>query len=142
MVVTFCGHSTLSIEETKYLEEKLFMEIEKLILKGAEEFLLGGYGNFDFISAKTVKKLKNKYPHIKSVLVIPYLNREYNSISLYDATEYPPIEKVPKKLAIIKRNEYMVDKSDVVIAYVKFSWGGARITLDYAIKKKKKIKML
>lgn len=142
MIVTFCGHSTLSVEETKYLEEKLFMEIEKLILKGAEEFLLGGYGNFDYLAAKVVKKLKNKYPHIKSVLVIPYLNREYNNISLYDLTEYPPIENVPKTLAIIKRNEYMVDKSDVVIAFVKFSWGGARITLDYAMTKKKKIIIL
>ena len=31
----------------------------------------------------------------------------------------------------------MVDNCDLLIAYVKYSWGGARKTLDYAIRKKK-----
>ncbi len=62
-------------------------------------------------------------------------------MGIYLKTKYPPIEAVPKKFAIVKRNEYMVDKSDAV-AYVKKSWGGATITLEYAQKKKKKIIMI
>ena len=42
-----------------------------------------------------------------------------------------------RKTAIIKRNEWMVENCDLLIAYVKYSWGGARKTLDYAIRKKK-----
>jgi hypothetical protein len=33
----------------------------------------------------------------------------------------------------------MVESADVVIANVKYGWGGAAQTLEYAMKKKKKI---
>ena len=36
-----------------------------------------------------------------------------------------------------RRNEWMVRRSDVIVAYVLHSWGGAAKTLDYARKKKK-----
>ncbi len=136
--VTFCGHGSIDPDHRETIIKNLHVEIEKAIKDGAEEFLLGGYGSFDIISAHVVKELKTKYPHIKSILVIPYLNREYET-SLYDFTEYPPIEKTPLKFAISKRNEYMVNKADVVISYVVFSWSGAATTLEYAQRKKKKI---
>ena len=127
--------------EEKVLFPLLCNEIEKLIKNGAETFLLGGYGNFDYLSAQAVNKLKENYPFITSVLVIPYLNRTYND-KLYDLTEYPPLEKVPPRFAISKRNEYMVQKADAVIAYVKYSFGGASTTLSYAKRKKKEIILL
>lgn len=136
--VTFCGHSQLSLEEEKRLFPLLYTQIERLITLGADTFLLGGYGNFDTLCARAVKKAKEKHPHITSILVIPYINRTYNE-DLYDFSEYPPLEKVPPRFAISKRNEYMVQKADVVIAYVKYSFGGASTTLSYAQRKKKEI---
>ncbi len=136
--VTFCGHSTLSSEEKESLFPLICTEAEKLIKNGADTFLLGGYGSFDYLCAQAVKKLKVKYPFITSIFVIPYLNRTYND-DLYDLTEYPPLEKVPPRFAISKRNEYMVQKADVVIAYVKYGFGGASTTLSYAQRKKKEI---
>ena len=136
--VTFCGHGSLSVSEHSFLAEKLYYEIENLIKNGADKFLLGGYGSFDHLCAETVKKLKEIYPHITSILVIPYLNKEYNT-EIYDYTKYPPIEKPPLRFAISKRNEYMVKQSDFVIAYVTHSFGGAATTLDYARRKKKTI---
>ena len=136
--VTFCGHRTIDWKDKEPITRKLFEELEKLIKQGATEFLLGGYGSFDRLCAVVIDDLKIKYSDIKSILVIPYLNREYDT-SLYDYTEYPPIEKTPLKFAISKRNEYMVNKSDVVISYVKHSWGGAATTLEYAQRKKKQI---
>ena len=118
MRVTFCGHSRLYADAG--LKDKLKREIEKLISDGADEFFLGGYGQFDTLCAVAVKELKETYPHINSVLVIPYLERSYNTY-LYDETLYPPIEDIPKRYAIIKRNEYMVDKSDVVIRVILIS---------------------
>lgn len=88
------------------------------------------------MAAHTVRRLKEKYPHISQVLVIPYMDQGYDK-GLYDRSEYPPIETVPKRLAIIKRNEWMVDKSDVVAAYVSHDYGGAARTLHYAIRRKK-----
>jgi len=114
-------------------------KVESLInTQGAQEFLFGGYGDFDIIAAEIVKKLKGKYPHIISTLVIPYIDREYNK-ELYDGSVYPPIESVPKRFAISKRNEWMVQSADYIIAYVKYSWGGASTTLNFARRKKKEI---
>ena len=85
-----------------------------------------------------VHDLKKTYPNIRSVLVIPYLNRDYDTF-LYDETLYPPLEGVPLKFAISRRNEWMVDHADVVISYVTHDWGGAYQTYQYALKKKKRI---
>lgn len=82
--------------------------------------------------------MKKSYPHIRRTLVLPYIDKEFNN-KLYDESVYPPIEKVPKRFAIIKRNEWMVDNSDIVIAYIKHSWGGAVRTYNYATKKQKEI---
>lgn len=139
MKVTFCGHSHLTASDTEQLEPKLYEKIENLILSGATEFLLGGYGEFDRLCASLVKKLKKKYPHIQSVLVIPYMDRDFD-YSIYDCSEYPPIETVPKKFAILKRNEYMVECSDVLISHIRHTFGGAYKTHLFA--KRKKIRII
>ena len=95
-------------------------------------------GGFDQFAAASVWDMKTKYPDITSVLVLPYLDRKMNA-DHYDYTTYPPLEEVPRRFAISKRNEWLVDKSDVVIAYVTHDWGGAAVTLDYARRKKKAV---
>lgn len=75
MTVTFCGHG--NVIYTDGIRKKLNGTVEELIMQGAEEFLLGGYGNFDLMAAYTVKSFKRKYPDIKSVLVVPYIKQEF-----------------------------------------------------------------
>ena len=72
------------------------------------------------------------------MLVIPYLNREYDE-EMYDYTLYPSLETVPPRYAILRRNEWMVSEADVVIAYVTHGWGGAAKTLEYARRRGKKV---
>ena len=136
MTVTFCGHRELDDPSTirRWLEET----VDRLIGEGADRFLLGGYGAFDALAASVVFREKQKYPVVRSILVLPYLDREVDA-SLYDSTLYPPLETVPWRLAIVRRNEYMVSRSDVVVAYVLYSWGGAAATLRYAEKQQKRI---
>lgn len=136
MIVTFCGHR--EVQEPEKVREWLYKTVEGLIREGAECFYIGGYGQFDSMAARVVRELKMKYPQIRSVLVLPYLGREYD-MSAYDESIYPPLENVPRRYAISKRNEYMVDCSDVVIAYVLYSFGGAAKTLKYAERKQKRI---
>ena len=81
---------------------------------------------------------KATYPQIEAVLVLAYLNREIDA-SRYDSTTYPPLENVPPRYAIVKRNEWMVRESGVVISGVTHEWGGAAKTLDYARRKQKVI---
>ncbi len=126
------------MKEKSFLEMRLYYELQMLIKNGAQEFWLGGYGAFDLLAAKVVKQLKKKYPHIRSVLVLAYLHQRYEE-ELYDETEYPPLEKVPKSLAIIKRNEYMVKQSDAIVSYVIYSFGGAAQTVQFALRNQKTV---
>ncbi len=103
---------------------------------------MGGYGRFDKTCAKYLKELKTTYPHIQITLVLAYLRnnltddeQEYIA-DTYTNTIYPPIEKVPKKFAISKRNEWIVLNSDYIIFYVNQQWGGANNMLKYANRKK------
>lgn len=129
MTITFCGHSQTSDQEK--IANWLDMILPSLIEGGATTFYLGGYGDFDRLAAAAVRRQKEMYPHIESVLVLPYLNREFDT-AVYDQTTYPPLEKVPPRYAIVKRNHWMVCESDVVISGVVHSWGGAAKTLDFA----------
>ncbi len=136
MTVTFCGHS--EIYHPDKFSQWLDTILPSLIEGGADTFYLGGYGAFDRLAASAVMRQKKTYPHIESVLVLAYLNRKVDA-SDYDSTTYPPLEKVPLRLAILKRNEWMVSVSDVVVSGVIYSWGGAAKTLDFAKRKEKVI---
>ena len=72
------------------------------------------------------------------ILVLPYLNGAMPAEG-YDETVYPPLESVPRRYAILRRNEWMIQRCDVLIAYVTHGWGGAAKTLAYARKRKKTI---
>lgn len=133
MIATFCGHSELS--DGALVREWLSDVCERLIVSGADEFLLGGYGAFDELCDDVLCDLKHQYCHIRLVLVLPYLNRAIPTAG-YDATVYPPLESVPRRYAILRRNEWMILHSDVVVAYVIHDWGGAARTLEYARRKK------
>lgn len=136
MLVTFCGHKDVFYKEQ--VNEKLAAVVAALIEEGATEFYLGGYGDFDYMAAKIVRDLKKDRPDIQSTLVIPYMDRDYNK-ELYDGSIYPPLENTPLRFAISKRNEWMVDQADVVVAYITHDWGGASKTSEYAQRKKKRI---
>lgn len=140
-ICSFAGHSKLY--NTGEIYEHLLSVIEALITdENIREFWVGNYGAFDRLSAKAVKELKNKYPNIQLNLVIPYLTAEINKHKEEYYKEYDSIliaeipEKTPKKAQIIKCNQYMVKKSQVLVAYVSYSWGGAVKTLEYAQKQK------
>ena len=136
MLVTFCGHSTVS--NSTAVAAALKTVIEELIAEGATEFYLGGYGEFDSLAARAVRDAKETHPDIRATLVIPYMDREFNT-ALYDGSVYPPLESVPRRFAISKRNEWMIEQADVVVSGVTHDWGGAATTLKYATRKKKRI---
>ena len=139
MIITFCGHSNclFSDEEKEKLKQLLIKEIRK---NPTCKFYLGGYGDFDSLCLRTLRELKTVFPDIELLFITPYLDKNYSKLELakyyYDDVIFPPIENVPRKFAILKRNEWMVDSADLVIAYVKYSWGGAAKTLEYAKRKK------
>jgi len=136
MIVTLCGHAQIS--QVEEVEKWLYAVSESLIEQGAVTFYLGGYGAFDGLAASVLREQKKRYPQIELVLVLAYLN-DRRDTSSYDRTVYPPLETVPRRFAISHRNRWMVEVSDVVVAYVLHDWGGAATTLRCAKQKAKQI---
>ena len=145
MIITFAGHSDISQDEK--LIEIVKEQIKSNITVGEPVFCyLGGYGEFDKISACACRELKKEINGIELVYVTPYMSlseqikiKEMQERGFYDSSIYPSLEKIPPRFAISKRNEWMIDKADIIIAYVNRSFGGAYKSLQKAKKKNKKI---
>ena len=144
MVISFCGHRdfTPDAETEKTIIDTLlkYAETEQEVV-----CFTGGYGAFDWFAASCIRKAQEIAKNIRNCLVIPYITTSYldrikDRREEFDEIIYPPLESVPPRLAIIRHNEWMIDNSDLLIACVKYSWGGAARTLEYA--KRKSIKIL
>ncbi len=137
MIVSFCGHNRFpnSAETEQWLTDV----VSDLIEQGATHFYLGGYGGFDRLALRVMKKQKKLHPNIQYILVLAYLNRarDVEEAKDYDSTIYPPLESVPLRLAIVRRNAWMAEVCDVMVARVDYDWGGAATTLAHARQKKK-----
>lgn len=139
-ICCFFGHRNLFATCIPTLEE----EIKKLIVNyGVNEFYVGGYGDFDRLAAKTVNYIKKEYKNIKLFLIPAYFstleNHKEYIYSTYDGTVFPDdVESVPQRFAITKRNQWMVNQCDYIIAYVKH-YGSAETALKYAKRKNKNI---
>ena len=92
-------------------------------------------------SAVRAAKARHRDKKIQLYLIEPYfhagLNRakEYNEI-LYDGIIIPQeLNGVHPKAAIQKRNRWMVDQAELLIAFVCRDFGGAYEALKYAKRK-------
>ena len=137
MIITFLGHSSLNNCEN------LLIKVTETILENTKEdenilFLCGGYGDFDNVSLLACHEVKEKRPNSEIAFVTPYL-KNLTKNELYDTIIYPSLENIHPRYAISKRNEWMVEKADLVIAYVKYTYGGAYKTMLYTQRKKKQI---
>lgn len=145
MIITFIGHRTLGNQND--LHDKIQKVInENVPFQGETKFYCGGYGDFDNLCAQACRAIKKKQPCCEIVFITPYITkaqqekmRRLTESCLYDSILYPPLEKIPYKFAISKRNEWMVDQADLIIAYVEHAFGGTYKSLVYAKRKKKAI---
>ena len=134
----FIGHREASEE----IYPALYAAVEQHILEyGVTEFIVGHYGGFDRLAASAVKEAKRFYPEVKLILLLPYhpAERPIPTPDGFDGTFYPPgMESVPRKIAIVRANRYVVDQIDYLIAYVWQSTSNAKKLVEYAWKRKKK----
>ena len=128
----FIGHREASSEILPALAEAIELHIAKY---GVTEFIVGNYGGFDHMAAKAVIAARKQYPGISLSMLIPYHPAE-RPIELpqgFNNTVYPPgMEKVPRRLAIVRANRYMVDHVDYLIAYAWHPASNARDLVEYA----------
>lgn len=137
MTVCFCGHSKL-YSSYDSIKDKCLEIVREQIIKGTDSFLVGDYGDFDALATSVCLALRKDHP-IEVCLVLPYykphidgyIKQRYDK---FDSIITPSLEHTPPHFRIIKANQYMVEQSDIVIAYVRSS-GGAANTLQYAQRK-------
>ena len=107
---------------------------------GVTEFLVGRYGRFDQLAAEALRRAKARHHGIRLRLLIPYhpAQRPVDVPPGFDDTYYPEgMETVPKRLAILRANRYMVDHCGCLIAWVRHP-GSARDLLDYARRRERR----
>lgn len=125
MTCCFFGHKDAPPSIYDTLEEA----IEKIIAEdNVTEFLVGNQGQFDGMVLKALRRIKEKYPHVSYNIVLAYMPAEKEECNPYEfgETMLPEgIENVHPRYAISKRNDWMVNESDIVLCYIKHSWGGA-----------------
>ncbi len=131
----FIGHREASEE----IYPVLYAAVEQHIVEyGVTEFFVGHYGGFDRLAALAVKEAKRFYPEVKLTLLLPYhpAERPISTPDGFDSTFYPPgVESVPRKIAIVRANRYVVDHVDYLIAYVWHPASNAWELVEYARKK-------
>ena len=134
----FIGHREAGNDVIPALTEA----VERHIVEyGVTDFFVGHYGGFDSIAAEAVMEAKERHPDIQLVLVLPYhpAIRPINPPKGFDGTYYPWEEdRIPKRLAIIKTNQRMVDTCDYLITYAYHFLGGTGQIVEYARKQEEK----
>ncbi len=108
---------------------------------GVTEFLVGHYGSFDRMVKNAVLAAKQEFPQVRLTLLLPYYSPEKPADIPpgFDGTLYPPdMEKVPKRLAIVRANRYAVSVSHYLIAYVSHPASNAWEILDAALRREQK----
>lgn len=138
---TFAGHREVYQPNVR---EALDEAISTVLQSGDDRytFLVGGMGDFDSLCANAVRAAKRRHPEkeISLALVEPYMKQDLNISKdyyeqMYDDVIIPmELAGVHYKSAISKRNRWMVDEAQILIAYVYRDHGGAYTTLRYAQK--------
>lgn len=135
MRCAFFGHRDAPLEIRDKLKKTIISLIEE---RNVTEFYMGNNGNFDRMALSVLKELSGMYPQINYYVVYAYLPEKGGED--FEHTIYPEgIETVPKRFAIDYRNRWMVGQVDIVIAYVKNSYGGAAKFVDMAERQGKDI---
>ena len=139
--IAFIGHR--EIEGKQYLEVPLDKLIkENLREQDFVELLVGSVGDFNLlasISAKMVQRAVGKQNN-RLVLIMPYHTQNDDFYErFYDEVRYIELKNDHQTIAS-KRNKWMIDHADMLVAYVEPDRNGEAMTaLKYAERKGVKI---
>ncbi len=131
---TFFGHKDCPDNIKHNLIEIIQQQI---VVNSVQRFYVGYNGNFDKLVINCLQSLKAKYPSIECFIILDRIPTSTNYI-LHFETIYPSIlDNVPPRFRIDRRNQWMINQSEVVITYIRFSFGGASKFAQLAKKQNK-----
>lgn len=141
-VACFSGHRKMPQDCTE-IRACLEKAIISLIEQGVVFFGSGAALGFDQIAASTVLNLKESYPHIRLVMVLP-CPPEHQSLKWNDEQKkryYEILEQADKvrilspkytSSCMLDRNRHLIDNSAYLICYLRERSGGTFYTVNYA----------
>lgn len=132
MACTFFGHRDVPDGLKDILKETVLELIEK---KDVNLFYVGNRGRYDFLVQQVLNETVSMRSDVEYFIVLTSLN-EKPMLGEFAPTIFPDkMEKALPKFAIFKRNEWMIQSSDTVIAYVRYSSSNAFKWMQRAEKK-------
>ncbi len=132
---TFIGHADCD----ESIKENLYIAIEKLINEyNVTVFYVGTHGNFDYYVYKTLCELEKIYK-IEVFVVLSHLTQVPEYIKGAKTVFPDTVAKSPYKYAIIKRNRYMIEKSEFLICYINHTFSNTYNFVKFATGKNKHI---
>ena len=141
-VACFLGHRRLP-QDCEELRAKLKKEIIRLIERGVVFFGAGGAWGFDMLAEETVIEMKEDYPYIRLVLVLPCPPDQQTLKWSADQRQryYEILERADKVRilspkytndCLLARNRHLVDCSAYLICYLREQRGGTAYAVGYA----------
>ena len=141
----FTGHRRIPVDEYETVKLRLRDAVIKAIQNGYCYFGAGESWEFDMLAAQTVIELKELYPNIYLILVLPCkIQTKYWSVN--NKKEYDRILCSADKVVwtseeytrdcMFKRNRHLVDNSSLCICYLTKDTGGTAFTVEYAFSKR------
>ncbi len=133
------------------LKRRIKAEIERCITQGADEFYSGMALGVDIWSAEAVLQLKEKYPDIRLIAVVPCpdqdikwqpSDRQRYALALKKCDNVMCTSPQYTSDCMHRRNRVLVDTCDVLIAVFDGKSGGTKYTVDYAKKMGKKVVLI
>ena len=139
--VCFTGHRELPTDDLPEISKRLEDTLVALIEQGYCYFGAGGALGFDTLAAQAVLRLRERYPQIRLILVLPCLNQT-RGWPQADIDTYEEIKRCADKVTYTsehyfqgcmqKRNRHLVDNSSVCICFLAEKTGGTFYTVNYA----------
>jgi len=130
MKVTFCGHRDAPSDIIESLRSTVRHLIEN---RQADTFYVGEQGSFDRMVLSVLREMEAEFD-IRYFVVHAYYPKE-NTEGIFPEG----LEKVPRRFAILKRNEWMIEHSDAAVTYVISPAGGAAKFRERALKMGKEV---
>lgn len=141
-VACFSGHRKLP-QDYRELKSRLRSAITELIEQGVIFFGAGGAIGFDMLAEEAVLELKESFPQIKLILVLPCCPEQQTLMWKIEQRErYNRILEQADKIRILtprytekcmlERNRHMVDNSAHLVCFLREKCGGTFYTVKYA----------
>lgn len=137
----FTGHREIPAKDLAGVRDRLEQTIINLYEQGVVYYGAGGALGFDTLAAETVLRLRESYPKLRLILVLPCKDQTRNWKEK-DVAKYEGIRRMADKVVYTgetytrgcmhTRNRHLVDWSSVCVCYQTKGCGGTAYTVEYA----------